>query len=156
MSALSLDDIEMALYFVSSQGVGMNEALLCRDTGEIFYESDMDDSDEMPADIDDSNRYVAIPHKNELGLGRGLVEEFMDQYIPESVGRVATMFCRKGAYSRYKEFLDSEGKLELWHEYENERTREALRKWCEAEGLELGEGLVHETRPNRAVTGNRT
>ncbi len=34
MSALSFDDIEMALYFISSQGMGMNEAFLCRDTGE--------------------------------------------------------------------------------------------------------------------------
>lgn len=128
-------DIEDAFFFVSSQPLYTNEALLRRDTGEIYYISEYGDSDELPDDAEDQERYIGIPHKNELDLGMRLVQEFMSQRMPDAQDEVAHIFRHKGAYSRFKSLLDTKGMLATWHEYENVRTEEALKQWCKMEGL---------------------
>jgi hypothetical protein len=76
-------------------------------TGEIFYISELFGSeDELPEDIEDPDKYISIPHKNDLGLGKALVIEFTSQYLPGEIDRVYSIFSRKGAYSRYKELLE--------------------------------------------------
>lgn len=62
--AVSFIDIENAFMFVSSGQQYSHSASLCIETGEIFYESEMGDSDEMPEDIDTPGKYIAISHKN--------------------------------------------------------------------------------------------
>ena len=79
---IKYDDIENAFLFVSMQSPCTNTAILCKETGEIYYESGYGDSDELPEDIDDE-KYVEIPHKNDLDLGRNLVFEFVSQQMPE-------------------------------------------------------------------------
>jgi len=134
---MKFDEIEDAFFFVSSASQFTNSALLSKETGEIFYISDMGDSDDLPEDIEDSDEYIEIPHKNELDLGRKLVLDFIAEECPEAMGRVHAIFKHKGAYSRYKEFLASKGLLEKWYEYENQRTKEALRQWCADNDIEL-------------------
>ena len=48
-----------------------------------------------------------------------------------------SIFRRKGAYSRYKDFLESKGVLENWYEYENERQKVALKEWCKENNIEV-------------------
>jgi len=52
--------------FVSMQPEFGNQALLSKTTGKIFYISEFGDSDELPDDIEDSDDYIEIPHRNEL------------------------------------------------------------------------------------------
>ena len=134
---MKLDDIEDAFFYVSSAPQLTNSALLCKETGEIFYISEMGDSDELPEDIEDSEKYIEIPHKNDLDLGKRLVMDFVTEYCPELLGKVNNIFSRKGAYSRYKELLESKGLLDKWHNYENQRTKDELRQWCTDNGIEL-------------------
>ena len=108
-----------------------------KETGEIFYISGMGDSDDLPEDIEDSDEYIEIPHKNELDLGNRLVMDFVAEQCPELLEKVHAIFKRKGAYSRYKELLDSKDLLEKWYDYENQHTKEALRQWCADNGIEL-------------------
>jgi len=134
---MKLDDIETAFLFVSSAAQFTNSALLSKETGEIFYISDMADSDDLPEDIEDSDDYIEIPHKNDLDLGNRLVMDFATEQCPELLGKINAIFRHKGAYSRYKELLDSKGLLVKWYAYENQRTKEALRQWCADNGIEL-------------------
>ena len=135
--AISFDDIENAFLFVSMGQKYMNNAFLCRETGRIFYTSEMGDSDELPEDIDDPDKYVTIPHKNDLELGKTLVIEFTSKYLPEELDRVYTIFRTKGAYSRYKNLLERKGFLDEWYKYESERESVALREWCTRNNIEI-------------------
>jgi hypothetical protein len=80
---MKFDDIELAFLFVSGAAQFTNSALLCKETGEIYYISEMGDSDELPEDIEDSDQYIEIPHKNDLDLGNRLVMDFVAEYCPE-------------------------------------------------------------------------
>ena len=134
---ISFDDIENAFFFVSMDQQFMHNAYLCKETGEIFYTSEMGDSDELPDDIEDPEKYIAIPHKNELELGRALVIEFTSTYLPEELEKVYSIFRRKGAYSRYKALLERKGVLEDWYKFENERQEEALKEWCQENNIKI-------------------
>ena len=53
-------------------------------------------------DLETSDRYIAIPHKNDLDLGRNLALRLVEQQLPAYYGRVVGHFRRKGAYTRFK------------------------------------------------------
>ena len=135
--AISFDDIENAFFFVSMDQKYMHNAYLCKETGQIFYTSEMGDSDELPEDVDDPDKYLTIPHKNDLELGKALVIEFTSEYLPEELDRVYSIFRSRGAYSRYKDLLDEKGLLDEWHRFENERQRVALKEWCRENSIEI-------------------
>ena len=127
---IQFDDIENAFHFVSMGPMYENQAILCKKSGEIFYISEMGDSDELPDDIEDSKKYIKIPHKNELDLGKNLVMRFVIEFMPDDIYRVENIFKRKGAYSRFKSLLEQEGLLKEWHDYENKWRVIALKDWC--------------------------
>jgi len=141
MARFLFSDIENAFMYVGSAMYGMNSALLCKETGEIYYRSEMygiDDTEE--ADDFDLDQCIEIPHKNDLDLGRRLVFEFVEEYLPDDYGRVREFFRHEGAYSHYKDLLDRRGLLEKWYEIEKQREEEALRRWCKENDIELEEG----------------
>ena len=135
--AIKFSDIEDAFFFVSMDQKFMHNAILCKETGQIFYTSEMGDSDELPEDIDDPDKYIDIPHKTDLDLGIALVIEFASKYLPEELDKIYSIFHRKGAYSRYKELLEKKGALDEWYNYECERQEEALREWCQRNNIEI-------------------
>ena len=134
---IKFSDIELAFEYVSSATMTSNTAVLCKETGEIYYSSDYDDGDEIPEELYDREDCIEIPHKNDLNLGRNLVFEFVEQFLPGDFERVRQIFRRRGAYGRYKNFLDDRGFLKKWHEFENTRTTETLREWCEENDITL-------------------
>ena len=134
---IKFSDIEDAFFFVSMDQQYLHNAFLCKETGQLFYTSEMGDSDELPDDIDTSDKYIDIPHKIDLDLGKDLVIEFISKYLPEELDNVYTIFRRKGAYSRYKDLLEKKGVLEDWFNYENKRQEEALKNWCQENNIEL-------------------
>ena len=136
---MKFDDIEMALYYVSSDQPFINSAFISKVTGEVYYTSLIGDSDELPDDIDDGEIYISVPHKNDLGLGRELVFEFVSTFIPNDIDQVRRMFARKGAYSRYKQLLDRRHKLEDWRKFEGARQTAALIEWCEENDIPIGD-----------------
>ena len=132
-------DIEDAFIFVSLAGYGMHSAVLCKDTGRILYRSEMGDLDEIGNEDLDWDTCIEIPHKNDLDLGRRLVFEFVESHLPDGYHRVQQIFGRRGAYGRFKDFLESKGLLQSWYDFENQRQEQALRDWCEENGIEISD-----------------
>ena len=135
-------ELRLAYEFVSTGGFGENKAYLSLDTGKIHLVSDFGDvmeEDQPPDDVETSDRYLAIPHKNELDLGRDLVLRFVDRELPDDLDAVEDMFRRKGAYGRFKQLLESRGALDRWHDYEDRAIEEALQGWCEENGVRVAE-----------------
>ncbi|MFY3383951.1 hypothetical protein [Paracidovorax sp. MALMAid1276] len=97
-------------------------------------ELDLDEA--LPEDID-TGPYLALPDKRELDLGRDLVMEFTEKVLPGSVDTVRDFFHRRGAYARFKDFLDRRGQLEAWFAYERTATELRLRQWCADHGIDL-------------------
>jgi hypothetical protein len=66
--------------------------------GFVPWRSDtFDDVDEID-DIDDDQKYVQIPDKRELDLGRPLVLAFARQFLAHDFDEIRRMFARKGAH----------------------------------------------------------
>ncbi len=130
-------DIENAFTFVSMGQMYVNSAYLCRETGQIFYTTEMGDSDELPEDIYESEQYIEIPHKNELDLGKALVLDFTSTYIPNDLEIVYSIFHRKGAYTKFKTLLENRGVLEEWYSFEGKRQDKALRDWCKENKISI-------------------
>ncbi len=134
---IRFDDIENAFLFASMQSTFGNQALLSKTTGKFYYISEFGDSDELPDDIEDSDDYIEIPHKDEFDLGKQLVFQFVSEHLPGEIDRVSQIFRRRGAYSRYKDLLDQKGLLDKWHKYEDNIRSKALREWCSENNIEL-------------------
>ena len=137
--SIKFSDLEDAFFYVSSASMYINYAILCKETGEIYYRSEYmsDDEDEIPEEIYDREDCIEIPHKNELDLGRDLVFEFVEEHLPDDFERVRQIFRRKGAYGRYKDLLEERGQLKKWYDFENARQTDALKEWCEENEIEL-------------------
>src|SRR5690349_19193783 len=139
MVAVRYDDLSLAFDFVSYAAPTEHNAYVSLDTGKIYWTSDSSDAfdEEIPDDLETSDRYLAIPHKNELELGRRLALRFVAQELPACYDQVEGFFHRQGAYARFKDLLEREGVLERWYSFEADAVESALRQWCAGNGLEL-------------------
>ena len=140
MTTINLADLSEAFDFVSAAPPGEHSAYVSLDTGAIHWVSadDAFEMDDVPDDIETSDRYVEVPHRHDLDLGNGLPLRFTDERMPRRYGDVERIFRRRGAYARFKDLLDREGLLDQWYAYETAVTERALRAWCEGVGLQLG------------------
>lgn len=138
MTPLKFDELESAFYWVSGTTPFENSAYVSRATGQVYCISEESEGDEeIPDDIEDETEYIAVPHKNDLDLGRSLVFEFVEEYLPESIQKVHAIFSKRGAYSRFKDLLEYKGLLEKWYEFERDATEKALHGWAKENGFEL-------------------
>jgi hypothetical protein len=140
MPTVSLDQLQNAMEWVSSDFLD-NEAYICRQTGKIHWVAGepgmFDEDEEVPEDIHDADKYIAVPDKRDLDLGKQLAFDFTSQYLAERYDDVRDIFRAKGAYRRFKDILERKGLLEEWYRYSDERAAKALAEWCELEGLIL-------------------
>ena len=134
---ITFSDIQDAFLFVSLAPYGMHSAILRKDTSQILYRSEMGDIDEIGDEDLDWDSCVEVPHKNDLDLGQRLVFEFIETNLPDEYQRVQQIFRRRGAYGRFKDFLESKGLLKSWYAFESHREEQALRQWCEENEIEL-------------------
>lgn len=134
---INYSDIETAFVFVSMSPPYEHYAYLNKETGEIYFVSEIGDSNELPDDLEENEKYVSIPHKNDLGLGRNLVFDFVADNLPDEFEKVQSIFGNKGAYARYKDLLESKGQLQAWYDFESRAIEETLRVWCETKELVL-------------------
>ena len=95
---VSFSDLHLAFEFVSS-GRGENEAYLDRQSGKIYWHSEFgDNNEELPDDIDDE-KYIAIPDKRELDLGKPLVLDFAREFLPDDYDEVRQIFQPKRCFT---------------------------------------------------------
>jgi hypothetical protein len=134
---MTYETIEEAFHFVSGVPPYEHTAVVHRATGKSFFASEMAGYDEIPEEAEGSDDYLWIPHKNDLDLGKALVMDFIRGRSPDLIDAVLDIFRRRGAYSRFKGLLDRKGFLEEWYTFEEEKTREALVRWCGENGVEL-------------------
>lgn len=135
---IKFDDLLFAFEFVSSATPFENSAYINADTGEIFIISDaLDEENDVPDDLDVSDKYIAVPDKQVLNLGSKLVFSFMAAELPDDYDTVAVFFRKGGAYSRFKNFLGSRNMLEQWYAFEESATERALNKWCQENGITI-------------------
>jgi len=131
MVAVFYDEISSAFEFVSAAPPIEHSAYISLDTGQIFWTSELASMDQdLPDDIGTSDRYLSVPHKNELDLGKNLSLRFAARELADSYGRVRAIFRSKGAYRRFKELLEDKGLLDRWYQFEAREKEEALRAWC--------------------------
>lgn len=131
------NELEGTVEFVSMG----HEAVLCRKTGKFLWHSDLEeDLDAWPDDAADEEKYLVIPDKKDLDLGKSLVLEFARQCLPGEFDEVRRIFSKRGAYGRFKQLLERKRALERWYEFENKATEKALKEWCKAHGLTIREG----------------
>ena len=131
-------ELLLAFEWVSSNAGFANTAWVSRETGKIYWHTDFGDNfEELPEDIDDAEKYVALPSPRDLDLGTRLVMRFAAERLDEHYDEIAAIFSRKGAYRRFKDFLLRLGALDDWYAYENEAKEKALREWCAENGVEV-------------------
>lgn len=137
---LSFKELLDAFEFVNfGDAGGENEGFLDLQTGKIYFRSPYldDPEDAPPEDVDDEDKYVSIPDKRELGLGKPLVLNFASEIIPDDFEEVRRIFSRPGAYAALKELLHERGAIAKWHEFEERATEAALREWCDLHSIDL-------------------
>ena len=131
MVAVKYDDLSLAFDFVGSAPPMEHNAYISLDTGQIYWTSEMNPmEDDLPDDLGTPDRYIAIPHKNDLDLGRTLALRFVGQELPERYARAEEIFRHKDAYARFKQLLESRRVLQNWYKFEAESVERALRDWC--------------------------
>lgn len=137
---VSWSDMQNAFEFASTGQPSENEAYLCKQTAEFLWHTEFgDEIDAIPDDIGDEEKYIRIPHKKELDLGKPLVFAFAAEFLPADFDEVRLIFSKKGAYGRFKTLLLRRKALDQWYAFESKAADEALRDWCDLNGIELGD-----------------
>jgi hypothetical protein len=117
-----------------SGSLGENPAFLCRRTGKIYWHSELGDAaeldNELPDDVDDEEKYIAIPGERELDLGKPRALDFARECLPDDFDEVRRLFSGKGAYRKFRALLARRNALDRWYEFESKATERALRDWC--------------------------
>ena len=134
----SFNDIRDAFDFVSAANAGEHQAFLCLQSGKIYWQSELVDGfDELPDDVDDDDKYIAIPDQKELGLGKPLALDFAAEVLLDDFDEVRRIFSRRGAYAGFKALLARRGALDQWYAFEAQAVERELRDWCAENSIEL-------------------
>jgi Uncharacterised protein family (UPF0158) len=141
MATVKYEDLSAAFDFVSFGAPMEHQAYISLDTGAIYWVSESNPLDEdVPDDFETSDRYIAVPHKNDLDLGNRLALDFVATELPDHYTKVYGFFQHRGAYARFKELLAAQGCLDKWYAFEAESIARALKNWCSENKLEITEG----------------
>lgn len=132
---LSLNDLEMALEFVSGDPGFGAEAYIDMVSGQIYYVGDGVD-EFVPDDIGNPEKYIAVPTKRDLGLGRDTVLSFATEKLPEDYDRISAYFRHRGAFSKFRSRMEQIGALDKWYAYEQAAIKQSLKDWCDENSVE--------------------
>lgn len=140
MVTIDFDKLLDAFEFANFSGSFDNNAFVDLETGHIYWVSDeIEDFEEIPDDIKESGRYLMLPDKRDLELGRNLALSFAEASLPDEYDKVVDCFRRKGAYGHFKNLLDRHDALTQWFEFEAKQTEIALRQWCEQNDIQVAD-----------------
>lgn len=127
-----------AYQFASPAGTWENSAFVDLENGSIYCaSSEIETEEELPEDLETSDRYLILPDKNDLNLGRELALSFVEQELPDEQDKAMDCFRSKGAYRCFKELLEKHEALGKWYAFEAQATQTALREWCHDRGIQL-------------------
>ncbi len=139
---VSFTELLDAFEFVSFDGISEHQASLCIATGKIYWHAefgDEDQFDELPDDIEDGEKYIAIPHKRDLDLGKPLVLDFVRECLPDDFDEVRYIFSKRGAYANFRALLARRNAIDRWYDFEAKATERALRDWCKVNDIALAD-----------------
>lgn len=129
--------------FGTAAPLGTCEIVLCKETGKIYYRSDAEEiatlNEELPDDLDDEEKYITLPDRRELDLGKQLALDFAREVLPDDFDEVRDIFSRRGAYQNFKALLNRRAAREKWYDFEAKATEQALRTWCEDNLIDVTE-----------------
>jgi hypothetical protein len=112
MITVKYEDISLAFDFVSSAAPMQHTAYVSLESGEIYWVSEHSPlEEEVPDDLGESDRYVAIPHKNDLDLGSSLALRFAKQELPERLTTIQDFFRHRRAYAPFERIPGGRGLL---------------------------------------------
>ena len=97
--SVNAEELRTTFEFVSSGAQLEHNAYICVDTGEIYCHSlsaGLEEEEDLPEDLETSDHYISLPHKNDLGLGRRLALTFVAQELSDEYDAVAGFFRRLG------------------------------------------------------------
>ena len=136
--AVRFQDIMEAVEAVSSGHFGENSAWLCKQSDRIYMQFAIDDElEELPDDIEDGEKYIPIPDKRELDLGKPLALAFAGEFLPNDFDKVRQIFSQRGAYARFNDLLDHRHMRQQWFDYRDKAEIEAVRAWCAENSIVL-------------------
>jgi hypothetical protein len=136
------DNLLLALEFVNRGYLGQHQAFLCKESGKIYYYDDNADpyADQgLPFDINDEEKYLAIPNKQQLDLSRSVALDFARQFLANDFDLVRRIFSKGGGYRKFKALLVRRRALDRWHEFETRAAQKALRQWCADSSVEIAD-----------------
>ncbi len=138
MVSIDFDKLLEAFEFANFDASPDSNAYVDLETGHVYWvAAEMEEFEEVPDDIETSDRYLMLPDKRDLELGRNLAFAFAEETLPDEYGNVVDCFRKKGAYARFKDLLDRHDALTQWHDYEAKQTEIALREWCRQNDIQL-------------------
>ena len=136
MISVDLDALVEAVEFVSAGVLTEHRAYVSIDAGAICLVSESGDlDDDAPEDLEESDRYIGVPSKSDLGLGRNVALRFAEEQLPNEFQTVRRFFGGPGAYGRFKDLLAAHGQLDAWYAFDAQCTERALLEWCEAQEI---------------------
>ena len=134
------DELEMAFEFVSSGAPYENTASISVATGKIHWHSamgDMEDDDD-PDDDEDAEDDIAVPHKNDLDLGRSLVLRFVGQEMPRDYDTVTRFLSAARSLWPLQEPAGAAPQVgTVVRVRSNVRRTRHCSAWCEENGIQL-------------------
>jgi hypothetical protein len=132
-----MDELEGAAMMVEDGG-GTVTAMVSRETGMIHLLNDeyMDEEAPLPSDSGGNERYVPVPPAGTLGIGDGLILRFAATHLADDQDTVRDLF-RDRDTEGFARLLEERGAGDAWDRFHKEVTRNALRQWCEENGLQL-------------------
>ena len=99
MTAIKFEDLSAAFDFVSFAAPMEHRAYVSLDTGAIYWVSETGplDEEDVPPDLETSDRYIEVPHKNDLDLGSHLALRFAEEELPNRFHNVEGFFRHRRA-----------------------------------------------------------
>jgi hypothetical protein len=139
-TSISLAELEDAVQYMAHFSGSV--ILLDLSTGNCVYDTKDTDTSQMlnipdPVTGETSRqRYIPVPDKYQLNIGRSLVLSFCREHFADDYHEIFHRFKHANAYKWWRIFLDKHGAIQIWQEYRNRRTKEALIKWCDEQQIE--------------------
>ena len=130
---IDMDEFDFAMAFISCD-LFDNEAYIDTQSGAIYCFGEGVE-EPLPDDIYENKKYLAIPTKQDLALGKPLVLRFTALEMPDQIDNVYAMFRKRGAYAKYKYLLNTLELTEKWYAFEKSATEEAIKDWIEAQSI---------------------
>jgi hypothetical protein len=147
---ISFRTVRDAFAFVSGAPYGAAAAFIDVETGRVVFHSETGGFDALPGDIGNEHKYLPVPHREDLALGRALAVDYVSTHLPDAVGKVDDIFKRSGADVSFKQFLAYRSRLDEWRAFSTDRETTALLKWCRDHRLPVdGTGHAKPKRPGR-------